>query len=101
MECANLVTGTCMDIYRCLDEDGPMNHVQDSQVSLQHTKEYVYSKECSRDNILLMFEKCKRTKEMARIEEERVLALKREAVETERVQLKPFDDKANSVIDQI
>jgi len=51
-ERANVATGTWMPVSHCIAEDGPSNLPVDSEVSIQHLKEYDYAKECSREKIL-------------------------------------------------
>ena len=51
-ERANVATGTWMLVSHVIAEDGPANLPVDSEVLIQHLKEYNYSKECYREKIL-------------------------------------------------
>jgi len=64
-ERANIATCTLMKICHCIDENEQFNQQEDSEVSIQHLKEYSYAMKCSMDNILraVKEDKLKRDKE--------------------------------------
>ena len=99
---AFIATATWMPVYHLMSgQPGPSNVPEDSQVSLQHLSEYIYSEQCCREKILPAIEKINKEKEDARAEMQHTEAEQRAVRDLELVEMQPYVSKADSLMNQI
>jgi len=95
-ERANVATGIWVPVSHVIAEDGPANLPVDSEVSIQHLKEYNYAKECSREKILSAVAKYDKVNEEALNMKKCMKEEEAKSVAADNKLSKPYNKKAAS-----